>query len=265
MTELIIALGQKSLYIGNNTKTKMFKGLNICREKLGTRYPGFTPRFWSESPNPNYYAQNRIAGIALSELVDFPEIYREVYFPTVEALIPLSKKVDRVVFLLWETPHNRQEFSEHWWDTATLAPVLKAYMENQGVTNVCFETIRTSSIDNVEEVQAQVLSLCLSSTFLNVQDAPLSIVHAITKRIKESEWIWQTTVTSREIGTMLERSGKGNAITKTIKEADWFWQTSKTSQDLETMLEKSVKGAEYIWLLDHRNAVLGRPITPSIN
>jgi len=193
-----------------------------------------------------------------SKLFESLDIYREVYFPTVEALIPLAQKVGRVVFLLWETPHSPKEFSEHWWDTATLAPVLKAYMENQGVTNVCFETIRTSSIDNVEEVQAQVLSLCLSSTFLNVQDAPPSIVHAITKRIKESEWIWQTTVTSREIGTMLERSGKGNAITKTIKEADWFWQTSKTSQDLETMLEKSVKGAEYIWLLDHRNAVLGR-------
>ena len=193
-----------------------------------------------------------------SKLFESLDIYREVYFPTVEALIPLAQKVGRVV-LLWETPHSPKEFSEHWWDTATLAPVLKAYMENQGVTNVCFETIRTSSIDNVEEVQAQVLSLCLSSTFLNVQDAPLSIVHAITKRIKESEWIWQTTVTSREIGTMLERSGKGNAaIAKTIKEADWFWQTSKTSQDLETMLEKSVKGAEYIWLLDHRNAVLGR-------
>ena len=206
MTELIIALGQKSLYIGDNTRSKLSKSLLF---------------------------------------------YREVYFPTVEALLVLAQKVDRVVFLLW--------------DTATLAPVLKAYLSNQGVNNVCFETIRTSSIDNVEEVQAQVLSLCLSSTFLNVQDAPLSIVNAITKRIKESEWIWQTTVTSREIGTMLERSGKGNAITKTIKEADWFWQTSKTSQDLEKMLEKSVKGAEYIWLLDHRNAVLGRPITPSIN
>jgi len=155
MTELIIVLGQKSLYIGNNTKTRLYKGLNICREKMGTRYPGFTPRFWSESPNPNYYAQNRIAGIALSELVDFPEIYREVYFPTVEALIPLSKKVDRVVFLLWETPHNRQEFSEHWWDTATLAPVLKAYLSNQGVTNVGFETLQVSSVDNAEEVQVK--------------------------------------------------------------------------------------------------------------
>ena len=184
-----------------------------------------------------------------TKLFESLDIYREVYFPTVEALIPLAQKVDRVVFLLW--------------DTATLAPVLKAYLSNQGVNNVCFETIRTSSIDNVEEVQAQVLSLCLSSTFLNVQDAPLSIVHAITKRIKESEWIWQTTVTSREIGTMLERSGKGNAITRTIKEADWFWQTSKTSQELETMLERSVRAAEYIWLPDHRNGILGRPPTPN--
>ena len=229
MTELIIALGQKSLYIGNNTKTKLFKGLNICREKLGTRYPGFTPRFWSESPNPNYYAQNRIAGIALSELVDFPEIYREVYFPTVEALIPLSKKVDRVVFLLWETPHNRQEFSEHWWDTATLAPVLKAYMENQGVTNVGFETLQVSSVDNAEEVQAQVSNLCLGSRelLINVQDAPPSLVYALAKNIKESG-IWKTAVTTRDLGTMMQRSG----------------------------------GAEYIWLPDHRNGVLGRPITP---
>ena len=198
-----------------------------------------------------------------SKLFESLDIYREVDFPTVEALIPLAQKVGRVVFLLWETPHSPKEFSEHWWDTATLAPVLKAYMENQGVTNVCFETIRTSSIDNVEEVQAQVLSLCLSSTFLNVQDAPLSIVHAITKRIKESEWIWHTPVTSREIGTMLERSGKGNAITRTIKEADWFWQTSKTSQQFETMLERSVRAAEYIWLPDHRNGILGRPPNPT--
>lgn len=209
MTELIIALGQKSLYIGNNTKAKFFKGLNICREKLGTRYPGFTPRFWSESPNPNYYVQNRVAGLALSAPFILENLGKEeVYFPTVEALIPLAQKVGRVVFLLWETPHNRQEFSEHWWDTATLAPVLKAYMENQGVTSVGFETLQVSSIDNIEEVQAQVSNLCLGSRelLINVQDAPPSLVY----------------------GTMMQRSG----------------------------------GAEYIWLPDHRNGVLGRPITP---
>ena len=229
MTELIIALGQKSLYIGQNTKTKFFKGLNISREKLGTRYPGFTPRFWSESPNPNYYAQTRIAGIALSELVDFPEIYREVYFPTVEALIPLAQKVGRVVFLLWETPHSPKEFSEHWWDTATLAPVLKAYMENQGVTSVGFETLQVSSIDNIEEVQAQVSNLCLGSKelLINVQDTPVTVVYALAKNIKESG-IWQSAITTRNLGTMMQRSG----------------------------------GAEYIWLPDHRNGVLGRPITP---
>ena len=190
-----------------------------------------------------------------TKLFESLDIYREVYFPTVEALIPLAQKVGRVVFFLW--------------DTGSLAPVLKAYMENQGVTSVGFETIQVSSIDNIEEVQAQVSNLFQNSKelLINVQDAPPSIVHAITKRIKESEWIWQTTVTGREIGTMLERNGKGNAITKTIKEADWFWQTSKTSQDLEleTMLERSVRAAEYIWLLDHRNAVLGRPITPTPN
>jgi hypothetical protein len=206
---VIIALGQKSLYIGNNTKAKFFKGLNCCRDKLGTTAPRFTPRFWSESPNPNYYVQNRVAGYCLSAPFILENLGKEeVYFPTVEALIPLAQKVGRLVFLLWETPHNRQEFSEHWWDTATLSPVLKAKVENQ-VTNVGFETLQVSSIDNLEEVQAQVAqvsNLCLGSTFLNVQDAPPSLVYALSK-IKECR-------------------------------------------------------AEYIWLPDHRNGVLGRPITP---
>lgn len=203
--ELVVVLGTTSLYVGSNTKRRVFWGLRHFREQLKDKYPQFSANFWQKKPSPLWSTQTRIAGLALSApsiLENLDE--EEVYFPTIDALVEVIKKVHQVKFILYATPFKSKEFSAYWNDTETLALVLARYLElKHGVTGVTSETIFVSDINNESEVSGEldrILSNKPISSIFNVQDAPPALIHAVTKRQQESEFIWLKDYNHGELG-----------------------------------------------------------------
>ena len=208
--ELIIFLGPKSLYLGSNTKSKIPKGIGHFREVLGDKYPRFSANFWQNRPNPRWTTQTRIAGLALSapSLLDNLQ-QEEVYFPTIDALIEVIKKVYQVTFILYGTPFKSAEFAAYWHDTETLNLVLPKYLElKYGVTTVYIETIFVSDINNASEVFQQLHKSLVfignRSAIFNVQDGPPMLTYALMRRQQrfgiESEYIWLQNYHNAELG-----------------------------------------------------------------
>lgn len=208
--ELIIFLGPKSLYLGSNTKSKIPKGKEHFRKVLGDKYPMHSANFWQNRPNPRWTTQTRIAGLALSAPFLLDNLHQEeVYFPTVDALIEVIKKVYGVTFILYGTPFKSQEFAAHWHDTETLNLVMPRYLElKYGVTTASTETILVSDINNASEVFQQLHKALVfignRPSIFNVQDAPPVLTYALMRRQQrfgiESECIWLQGYHDAELG-----------------------------------------------------------------
>lgn len=208
--ELIVFLGPKSLYLGSNTKSKIFKGKEHFREELKEKYPTFTPNFWQRRPNPRWTTQTRVAGLALSAPFLLDNLHKEeVYFPTIDALVEVIKQVYQVTFIVYGTPFKSSQFAAYWHDTETLNLVLPRYLElKYGVTGASVETIFISDINNASEVFQELHKILLflgnRPSIFNVQDGPPVLTYALTRRQQrlgiESDYIWLRNYDYAELG-----------------------------------------------------------------
>jgi hypothetical protein len=203
--ELVVVLGPNSLVVGSNAKSRILKRCSVIGESLKEKRFRFTPNFWQKRPSPLWTTQTRIAGLALSAPSMLENLEKEeVYFPTIDALVEVIKKVHQVKFILYATPFKSKEFSAYWNDTETLALVLPRYLEKYGVTETLSETIFVSDLNNEAEVSKELERIINKSSIFNVQDAPPVLTYALTKRLQslnmESEYIWLQNYDYAELG-----------------------------------------------------------------